>query len=143
MGARVDWMAAWRLTGGLEYVLEADIERGVGVGREGHSCLAHDILRLSVLVPNSIFNLHSRERISAGAMNPRGVRNTNVHVDHLSITSLPTNSRRHHHQGVFGNKVPDTSFVFRAVPRVRLKVEFQRPRRGQNGETAQSDKEAL
>lgn len=66
-----------------------------------------------------------------------------MHVDHLSITFLPTNNRRNHYQGVFGNKVPYTSLIFRTVPRVRLEVKLQCPGKGKDGKAAQDCEEAL
>ena len=66
-----------------------------------------------------------------------------MHVDHLSIAFLPTNSRRNNHQGVFCNEVPYTSFVFRAVARVGLKIKLQCGGKGKDGEAAQYGEEAI
>lgn len=53
-----------------------------------------------------------------------------MHINHLPVPFLPTDSRRHDNQSVLGNEIPDASLMFGAVPRECLEVEFQCPGKG-------------
>lgn len=74
---------------------------------------------------------------------PEKFQTTNMHVDHLSIAFLSTDSRCNHHQSVLGDKVSYTSFVFCAVPRVRLEVKLQSPGKRKDGNAVQDCEDAL
>lgn len=114
-----------------QQVLEADVKRGVGVGREDCPLLAGDVLWPAVLVSHGITDLHigdsrcqhqdiswlsTRNSQQGGhRIVGRVTRATHVHVDPHAISFGPADDRRHNHQCVPGDKVPYASFSFAVV----------------------------
>ena len=63
-----------------------------------------------------------------------------MHIDNLSISSIPTDRRRNDDKSVLVHEIPYASFILRAVARVCDKVEFQGLRQRDNDE---QDKEEV
>lgn len=117
-------------------VLEADVKGRIRCRCESHPLFPDNIFWPSVLIPNGILDLDSASTIElTNPANPRRAPSpgfpyeaTHMHIDHLPITFLPTDSRRHDNESILGNEISDASLMFGAVPWECLKVEFQRPR---------------
>ncbi len=104
------------LTVGDQLILKANVECCVGMGCKCHPCLANNILRPSILITHCIFYLGVQALAVVANSTIRG--EADMHIDHLPISLLTINDGRHQHQCILGDKVPYTSFVLGAVPRV-------------------------
>lgn len=57
-----------------------------------------------------------------------------MHIDHLPVSLLPINYRRHQHQCILGDKIPYASLILVVVASVCFQVEFERPREREDQE---------
>jgi len=98
--------------------------------------LANRILRLSVFIPEGIFNLPRALAINLGSNrldSPIRSRGTYVDVDGLTISLRSRQRCCHDYQCVLANIVPDAPRL-KVVFLLRREVEFQRGSDGQAGQ---------